>query len=177
MALRYAATMVLAVVLAGLAAMGFSAVEPREAEAAGYTVRGCTGTKVTLNVAEYRSLQLHNKARADRGLRRLCVHPALQRAARAHSVSMIRNDYFSHGNFGARLKNHGYRYRTAGENIARGSGSLGAPGPIFRGWMQSPGHRSNILKRGFREVGIGAATGTYKGHKNATMWTADFGTR
>ncbi len=45
-------------------------------------------------------LSLHNRKRASRGLPRLCVHPKLQKAARAHSVDMIRRDYFSHNTKG-----------------------------------------------------------------------------
>ena len=43
--------------------------------------------------------------------------------------------------------------------------------------MDSSAHRANILDRRFREVGIGTATGKYKGHKGYTMYTVDFGTR
>lgn len=176
MILRYVTAVFLAVVLAAAAAIAVSAVEPREA-AAGTTVRGCTGTKVTLSAAEHRSLQLHNRVRADRGLRRLCVHPALQRAARAHSAQMLKRDYFSHGNVGARLRNYGYRWSACGENIALNSmAGVASADMAHRQWMNSSGHRANILKRGFREVGIGAVYGNYKGN-NVTMWTADFGRR
>jgi uncharacterized protein YkwD len=47
---------------------------------------------------------------------------------------------------------------------------------IFKWWMHSSGHRSNILKKKFREVGIGVLTGTYKSCDHATMYTVDFGT-
>ncbi len=96
---------------------------------------------------------------------------------------MIRRDYFSHNtkgrNEGAceRLRRYGYRWRLCGENIAWGSGSKGSPNSRFQAWMNSPGHRANILKRGFREVGIGAARGTFQRHSNVTMWTVDFGDR
>ena len=43
--------------------------------------------------------------------------------------------------------------------------------------MNSPGHRANILKRGFREVGIDASRGTFKRYSNVRMWTVDFGDR
>lgn len=47
---------------------------------------------------------------------------------------------------------------------------------FFKFWMKISGHRTNILEKSFREVGIGASSGNYKGGK-ATMWTADFGDR
>ena len=90
---------------------------------------------------------------------------------------MIRKDYFGHGSVGKRLKRHGYKWRTYGENIAGGTGRYANPGNTFGRWMKSSGHRANILNRRFREIGVGTATGTYKGHKRYTMYTVDFGTR
>lgn len=182
--MKYVSVVLMAAMLAMFAVLAASAVQPKKAEAANtVTVRGCTGTNVTLKTTEKRMLDLHNKTRADRGLRKLCVHPALQKAARAHSVDMINRDYFSHNTkgsgktFATRIKEAGYRYRTAGENIAGGSGSLGSPDSIFKAWMKSSGHRANILNGKFREIGIGAAAGNYKGTNGYTMWTADFGAR
>jgi uncharacterized protein YkwD len=176
MILRYATVVFVATVLASVAALSVSAIEPSKAEAAD-TVRTCGGGKIKLNAKEERTLRLHNQARKNRGIRRLCVHPKLTKAARAHSASMIKKDYFGHGNVGRRLKRFDYNWRTCGENIAGGSGRYGRPGNVFRRWMKSRGHRSNILDRRFREVGIGTATGIYKGHKGYTMYTVDFGTR
>ena len=178
MVLRYVTILFAAVVLAVAAAVGVSAAKPEEAGAAStVTVKTCAGGSIALKANEKRSLDRHNSARKSRGLRALCVHPALQKAARAHSVDMINRDYFSHGSVGPRLKRYGYNWRTYGENVAWGSGSLGSAGSIFKGWMNSSGHRSNILDGRFREVGIGAATGTYKGRSGVTMWTTDFGAR
>lgn len=175
--MRYLTVIFAAGFLAVVTAFGVSLVEPDKAEAATVGVRGCTGTIVQLTAAEQQMLGLHNQARTSRGLPRLCVHPALQRAARGHSADMIQRDYFSHGNVGARLHNYGYRWRTYGENIAYGSGSAGAPNNIFNAWMRSSSHRPNILGRQYREIGVGAVVGTYKGTRNVTMWTADFGSR
>ena len=83
-------------ILATVPVLGASVTQPREAEAAGTAaVRGCTGIEVVLNTDEKRMFDLHNRARADRGLRRLCVHPTLRRAAEAHSRDMINRDFFS----------------------------------------------------------------------------------
>jgi uncharacterized protein YkwD len=167
---------VLAAVLAAFAALSISAVEPKSAEAAN-TVKTCGGGTIKLNAKEERTLLLHNRKRRNRGLRRLCVHPKLTRAARAHSADMIRKDYFGHGSVERRLKHYGYHWRVYAENIAGGYGRYASPESTFRRWMDSGAHRSNILDRRFREIGIGTATGRFKGHKGYTMYTVDFGTR
>src|SRR5918997_5645684 len=179
MAARRCASLVLAAtVLAVVAAIGVFALGAEEAAARGAaTARTCGGGRIDLRADEKRALQLHNRAREQRNLKHLCVHPKLQKAARAHSAAMIRKDRFFHGSVGKRLKRHGYRWKTFGENIAGGSKRLGAPESIFKRWMKSRTHRPNILKGGFREVGIGVATGTFKGNKGYTMYTADFGRR
>ncbi len=174
--MRHAATLLAAALLAVAAAFGASALDPGKARAADtVNVLTCTGGKMALKADEKRMLDLHNQKRQSKDLRRLCVHPALQRAARAHSQDMIRRDYFGHGDVGKRLKRHGYNWSTYGENIAPDPGSP-SPGPTFDTWMGSPPHRDNILSRKFKEVGIGLATGTHNGERK-TMWTADFGSR
>ena len=91
---------------------------------------------------------------------------------------MIQRDYFSHNTKGRnegpceRIRRYGYRYRYCGENIGYNS----TPERMFNAWMQSSGHRANILAGRYREVGIGAYRGAYKGFKT-TMYTVDFGTR
>lgn len=147
-----------------------------EAQATGkVNVKSCTGGQVALKPAEKQMLDLHNQRRASQNKPRLCVHPALQRAARAHSADMIRRDYFAHGNVGQRLRRHGYNWSWYAENIYRDSAGP-TPGTTFNGWMRSTPHRSTILNARAREVGIGYVTGTYKGG-TSTMWTADFGNR
>jgi uncharacterized protein YkwD len=169
-------TLLAAALMAVTAAFGASALDSGEAQAADtVNVKTCTGGKIALKADEKRMLDLHNQKRRSQERRRLCVHPALQRAARDHSQDMIRNDYFGHGNVGRRLKRHGYNWSRCGENIAPDPGSP-SPGPTFDTWMGSPTHRDNILDRRFREVGIGLATGTHNGERK-TMWTADFGSR
>jgi uncharacterized protein YkwD len=146
-------------------------------------VRTCTGGAITLRTIEKSMLDLHNRKRASRGLPRLCIHPKLQKAARARPADMIRRDYFSHYTKGCnegpsqRLRRYGYHWRLCGEDIASGSGRKGSPNSRLQAWMNSPGHWANIVKRGFREVGIGAARGTSQRHRNVTMWTIDFGDR
>ena len=146
-------------------------------------VRTCAGETIALKPQETRMLRLHNQARISRDLRPLCIHPALERAARAHSEDMVRRDYFSHTTKGTqedacqRIRRYGYRYMSCGENIAWGSATLGSADSIFKTWMHSPGHRQHILSSRHREVGIGLSTGNFMGRSNASVWTADFGSR
>lgn len=182
---------VLVLLTAALAAVSVvAALEPTEARAKrSYDgdVRACNGKDVYLRPTEKRTLQLHNRARASRDLPRLCIQQQLQRAARKHSADMIRHDYFSHTSkdgttFSQRVRREGYTakgmsvYRI-GENIGGGSGSYGSPRSRHKAWMNSEGHRKNILKKGFRQVGIGVANGKYKSHEGYRMYTVDFGFR
>ena len=156
--------------LAGVALAGVSVVDTPAAAAAakGGPVAKCGGGKISLKADERQSFQLHNKARKARNMRQLCVHPNLQKAARAHSAKMSRSGRMTHGNVGKRLKRHGYNWSTYGENVAYNRSAKST----FRSWMRSSGHRSNILERRFREVGIGTASG-----RGTTWWTVDFGNR
>ncbi|MDP9486648.1 MAG: CAP domain-containing protein [Actinomycetota bacterium] len=184
---KHASVVVVAVILAVAAAVGLSAANPSPAEAALVSVKTCGGGSIDLNTTEKRTLDLHNQTRAGNGLPALCVQPTLTKAARAHSQEMLDKDYFSHNSYngetsGARLKRFGYTlagysYYTVGENIAWGSGSSGSPDAIFKSRMNSTGHKANILNKNFREIGIGARTGTYKNYAGATMYTVDFATR
>lgn len=170
-----------------VAALGILVLVPREARAASVSVNTCDDGTITLNPDEQRVLELHNRARKKHRLKPLCVNPILTRAARAHTQEMLNKDYAAHESFNGetvkqRLKRYGYTsdgysYYLYGENIAWGCGSYGSPDSIFRWWMHSPGHRSNILKKRFREVGIGVLRGTYKSCNQATMYTVDFGAR
>jgi uncharacterized protein YkwD len=85
---------------------------------------------------------------------------------------MLQRGYFAHGDTGARLESHGYRWRAYGENI----GYNFSPDRMHRAWMNSIGHRENILNRNFREVVVWAVDGNYRGSQT-TMYTADFGRR
>ena len=186
--MKYLTFVLTTVFLATVTVVGVSIASPTVAEAAGGgKVKRCGGGKIFLNAKEKETFIRHNKIRRNHDLRTFCVHPKLQRAARAHSKDMIRRDYFSHntkgrGSFEKRLKRFGYtpkgfKYYTVGENIAGGNGPYSEPAKIMRGWMKSTGHRRNILNGKFRQIGIGTHTGTYKRHKEWTMYTADFGTR
>lgn len=150
-------------------------------------VKACNGKQVYLRPAEKSTLQLHNRARVSRDKPRLCIDQRLQKAARQHSADMIREDYFSHTSkdgtsFSQRVRRAGYTpegmsvYRV-GENIGGGSGSRATPQNRHKAWMNSPGHRENILDPGFRHAGIGVATGQYNSYNGYKMYTVDFGFR
>ena len=154
-------------------------------ELSGGRVETCSGRSIYLNAKEKKILQLHNRARTERGLESLCAQPALTEAARAHSRDMIEKDYFSHtppggATLAERLESHGYTLEgnwKVAENISWGNYSYGTPEYVFEGWMDSTSHRPHILNGEFRQIGVGTHTGTYKGYENATMYTAEFGVR
>jgi uncharacterized protein YkwD len=107
-------------------------------------------------------LCLVNQHRAERGLAPLVEHPALQAAAQGHAEDMGRREFYAHDNpDGAdphkRITSAGYRGRTTGENIHWGIGINATPARIVDGWMNSPGHRANILRSEFTHVGTGIA--------------------
>ncbi len=115
-----------------------------------------------------------NDVRAAHGLRPLAVDSRLARIARGHSVAMMRQNVFTHGAFGERIRESGARGPRFAENLAWGTGPYAAATAIVRSWLGSPGHRANLLRPGFRRVGIGAVTGRFSGYAGATVVTADF---
>jgi uncharacterized protein YkwD len=119
-------------------------------------------------------LQAVNASRAAHGLGRLRLDAALGRAARSHSLDMLRRNYFSHGDFHGRMVAFRIRGGVAGENLAWGSGWYGEARTIIAEWLASPEHRANLLRPGFSRIGIGLARGTFQGSGGATIVTADF---
>ncbi len=99
---------------------------------------------------------LVNQARKNAGLSELTLDKELLRVARIKSKDMVDNNYFSHtsptyGTPFQMIKNFGISYRSAGENIAGHSTAKGA----FEAWMNSSGHKANILGNSFNYTGIG----------------------
>ncbi len=178
MAARRVTVVLVAAAMAVMAAVFVSAIEPEKADAVPTkTARTCDGGSIVLDVREKRALRLHNQMRRSYGLGRLCVDPTLTEAARGHAADMIQRNYFGHGLVGARLRSYGYNWSTFGENIAGGYGrNLSSPRHMFDMWMNSAGHRANIMNGNFRQVGVGVATGEYNGIAKYTMYTVDFGT-
>lgn len=109
-------------------------------------------------------VRLVNEIRAQRGLKELTYNWELSRVARYKSQDMKDNTYFSHtspvyGTPFQMMKDFGITYRSAGENIARGQRS---PQEVVNAWMNSEGHRANILNTSFTQIGVGyVADGNY----------------
>ncbi len=122
-------------------------------------------------------LQAVNQTRAAHGLRPLQVDGRLTVAARQHSKLMLRRNALRHGAVRARLASYGARGPRFGENLAWGVGARAAASRIVRMWLAHPSHRANLLRPGFRRIGIGAPVGTFAGYRGATVVTADFAGR
>ncbi|MGP4108001.1 CAP domain-containing protein [Virgibacillus sp. L01] len=108
---------------------------------------------------EYTStvIKLTNQERSNQGLSPLKAHKKLSNVARNKAVDMQSNGYFSHtspthGSPFDMMKNAGVSYQSAGENIARGQKS---PQQVVDAWMNSQGHRENILNGNFTHIGVG----------------------
>ncbi|MFF7725003.1 CAP domain-containing protein [Streptomyces sp. NPDC008001] len=119
-------------------------------------------------------IALTNAERAAAGLRPLAPDARLAAAAQAHSDDMVARGFYAHTSPEGsepwdRARAAGAPHPGIGENIACGQRS--AP-EVVRGWMDSPGHRANILKPDFAHIGVGYATGSSAG----TYWTQLFGT-
>jgi uncharacterized protein YkwD len=130
---------------------------------------------------------LHNEIRAADHLPLLRENSRLRRAAVGHSVDMVANRYFDHTapsgtTFAQRLigtdsyVGHSQDW-VLGENIAWGSGSEASAAGIMTAWMSSPDHRANILRRSYREIGVGITTGVPTDATPGATYTADFGAR
>jgi uncharacterized protein YkwD len=136
------------------------------------TVSAASAT-VFSRTSENRILSAMNRVRAANGLRPLRFAAKLHAAARAHSADMIRRGYFGHGAFSRRVNGFGVNAPVVGENLAWGSGVYGAAATIVHEWLVSPEHRANLLRPGFRLVGVGSAVGPFAGRR-AVVVTADF---
>jgi uncharacterized protein YkwD len=133
--------------------------------------------KATPTAAELAMLQAMNTARHAHGLAPLRIDRRLQRTACGHSRAMLRTDSFSHGAFAARIRRAGVRARRVGENLAWGVGPVAQAQSIVSVWLASPEHRANLLRPGYRTVGVGIRVGTFEGHAGASVITADFAGR
>jgi uncharacterized protein YkwD len=131
----------------------------------------------TQSSAEISLLRAVNGTRTAHGLRPLSLDATLTRAARAHSVEMLRGGYFAHGNLHGRMVAFHVRGPFIGENLAWGNGSFAAPATVISEWLRSPEHRANLLRPGFTRIGIGESQGSFLGNGGATVMTADFAGR
>jgi uncharacterized protein YkwD len=149
----------------------------------------CTDTDVApdavgLAAASAAVLCLVNRERAAHDEVALVSNSKLLAAATAHSADQVAKHYFAHDSLDGRsmvdrVSAAGWStagaWRT-GENIAWGTGSYATPRHIVEGWMNSPGHRANILDGHFREAGSGVALGTpQRGTVGGATYTLDLG--
>ncbi|MGW2645332.1 CAP domain-containing protein [Streptomyces sp. NPDC001393] len=125
----------------------------------------------TASGATARVVQLVNAERAKVGCHPLTVNAELTKAAQAHSADMAAHQNMSHtgsdgSSPGDRITAAGYAWSAYGENVAYG---YATPEQVMNGWMNSPGHRANILNCSYQEIGVGLA-------QPGSYWTQDFGT-
>jgi uncharacterized protein YkwD len=131
---------------------------------------------------------LVNRERTSRGLKPLALQGQLSDASLGFSALMVREQFFSHvapdgTDMVDRLSRAGYIRDNlsgwnVGENIGWGTGSYATPAEMVKAWMDSPGHRENILNKEFREIGIGVIVGVpQSGLSGGATYTTDFGTR
>ena len=122
--------------------------------------------QISQSVLSYESevIRLVNEVRRENGLKALTANWELSRVARYKSQDMLNKGYFSHtsptyGTPFQMIKAFGLSFRTAGENIARG---YPTPQAVVNGWMNSSGHRANILNASYNQIGVGyVAQGNY----------------
>jgi uncharacterized YkwD family protein len=116
-----------------------------------------TTTSSSLSAYEQKVVDLTNQERAKYGLAALKADTALSKVAREKSLDMNKNGYFSHTSptYGSpfdMMKQFGISYQYAGENIAMGQRT---PEEVVQAWMNSEGHRKNILSANFNYIGVG----------------------
>ncbi|MDD6734753.1 MAG: SafA/ExsA family spore coat assembly protein [Clostridiales bacterium] len=126
-------------------------------------------TDSSVRAYEKEVVRLVNVERAKYGIAPLTEDWELSRVARYKSQDMRDSGYFSHNSptYGSpftMIKNFGLSYRTAAENIAKGQGT---PAEVVKAWINSSGHRSNILNKSFTKIGVGYV-------KSGNYWTQMF---
>jgi len=127
--------------------------------------------------AEAQVLQLTNNERAKAGCGPLRMNSALTKAAEAHAADMVDHHYFSHDSLDGtnpfdRMRAAGYTGGAMAENIAVGYKTAA---DVVEGWMNSAGHRRNILNCTYTVIGIGYDAGQVKPEWGSGSWVQDFG--
>lgn len=122
--------------------------------------------------AEVEVIRLVNVERSKRGLQAFSTNWEVSRVARYKSQDMINKHYFSHTSptYGSpfnMMETFGIKFSAAGENIAMGQRT---PAEVVNAWMNSPGHRANILNTSYTQIGVGLA----KDSNGTCYWTQMF---
>jgi len=126
----------------------------------------------SVKTLENEVVRLVNIQRANNGLGALVQDWQFSRMARIKSADMIKFNYFSHtsptyGTPFQMMTAFGFKYTAAGENIAYGQST---PAAVMQAWMNSAGHRANILSPNYKVIGVGAAKNT----SGQIYWTQEF---
>ncbi|KAJ1857642.1 hypothetical protein GGH12_001440 [Coemansia sp. RSA 1822] len=134
-----------------------------------YSAPAHTQPEYTADASERRVLCLVNKERRRVGLNSVRIHPAMTKAAYDHSlyqsnIQSMTHDDPHYGSLGSRLKNSGFGFATAAENIAEAPAA--SPDEVFKMWMSDQGHYDNIVSPKSTYMGLACVNG---------FWTQDFG--
>jgi uncharacterized protein YkwD len=145
---------------------------------------GATARPATLKPAARRAAVVCeiNRVRRHHGLAPVAAHARLTRMAGGFARTMVTRRFFSHVGPGgatlrARARSAGYRGHALGEVLAWGAGRYASPRGAVRSWLRSPPHRSVLLGRNYRDVGVGVALGSPFGGslRSSATYAATFG--
>lgn len=126
------------------------------------------GTASASTDEEMAVVERTNDERKKAGLSPLKISPRLAKAARVHSANMARTGELTHDRMQERVAEAGYNYLAIAENVAWNQQS---PAEVLKSWMQSAGHRANIVNREYTEIGVGIA----RDKENSPYYTQIFG--
>ncbi|MFH0345441.1 CAP domain-containing protein [Bacillus vallismortis] len=140
-----------------------------KAPAAAEKTNKTTSAPSSVSAYEKKVVELTNAERQKQGLKPLQIDETLSKSARAKSQDMKDKNYFDHQSptYGSpfdMMKSFGISYKTAGENIAKGQKT---PEEVVKAWMNSEGHRKNILNANFTHIGVGYV-------ESGSIWTQQF---
>ncbi|OWZ24098.1 SCP-like extracellular protein [Phytophthora megakarya] len=167
-------TVVLAAILTTLCAARASV--DVEAALGGNLTDNSTTRHLEMEATDYYTAMLNavNKERTAHGLPKLCKNRKLQEAAQAHSADMARRSFLSHtgsdgSTMASRVRAAGYRWTSLAENVAAGQSTVSS---VMASWMQSSGHRANILSAKNKMFGCSYSYSSSSKYKY--YWTQDF---
>lgn len=166
-----------------LSGCGGTGLPAATADRDGCADSGRLPTPATATTARAATLCLINAERARHGLPALMADPGLQGAAEEHSLDMARRDYFEHDTPEGvkpwmRITRQGYHAPLVGENLAWGEADKGTPVEAMRLWMDSDGHRANLLEPRYTQIGVGLAFDSPEPRPSgraAVIYTTTFG--
>lgn len=126
---------------------------------------------LTSSITPHELLVLTNLKREERGLPALVMNNELSQAAQAKAADMFAKNYWAHiAPDGTTpwffIRNSGYEYLHAGENLARG---FTTSGDVVNAWMESPGHRDNMLSANYQDIGFAVLSGTLTGDETVLV--------